>query len=281
MPKAVLASCPLTRERLPGCGSQDNVKFLGTLDKFIDPLYNGTPETIIETLPALLNSIKMIHTIARYYNTTERMTNLFMKITNQAILNCKKSILAGPRSREPDPTAPHSGNTAAVGGAAPSSASRRRRRAPAATASSHAGGGRVESQDNLWVKDTPSLLRNLEACLRLNEAYQDQYRITKDKLLAMPKGKQFDFSEHQIFGKFDLFCRRVIKLLDMFSTIHQFKSLAQHHLEGMDELIDAFFAITREFRAKGHDLLDFTNSKVCAAPPSLLVCASLTGGAAV
>ena len=40
-----------------------------------------------------MNSIKMIHTIARYYNTTERMTGLFVKITNQMITNCKFNIV--------------------------------------------------------------------------------------------------------------------------------------------------------------------------------------------
>ena len=69
-------------------------------------------------------------------------------------------------------------------------------------------------------------MRRLEACLKLSEAYQDQYRLTKKKLQQMPKGKQFDFNEMHIFGKFDLFCRRVIKLIDMFSTIDQFKSLS-------------------------------------------------------
>eukprot|EP00964_Phaeocystis_antarctica_P012038 scaffold6638_cov76-Phaeocystis_antarctica.AAC.14 len=39
---------------------------------------------MIDCLPGLLNNIKMMLTIARYYNTTERMTNLFRKITNQA-----------------------------------------------------------------------------------------------------------------------------------------------------------------------------------------------------
>eukprot|EP00435_Cladocopium_sp_Y103_P067897 s508_g30.t1 len=34
----------------------DNVKYLTTLEKFIEPLYSGTPAQIIETLPALLNS---------------------------------------------------------------------------------------------------------------------------------------------------------------------------------------------------------------------------------
>lgn len=46
--------------------AKDNVKFLYTLERFIEPLYSGTATTIIDTLPALMNSIKMIHTIARY-----------------------------------------------------------------------------------------------------------------------------------------------------------------------------------------------------------------------
>jgi len=73
--------------------AKDNVKYLQTLEKFIDPLYEGNPVTIKESLPALMNSIKMIHTIARYYNTNERMTGLFIKITNEMITNCKKNIL--------------------------------------------------------------------------------------------------------------------------------------------------------------------------------------------
>jgi len=195
--------------------AKDNVKYLQTLEKFIDPLYNGTPQTVVDALPALLNSIKMIHTIARYYNTTERMTGLFMKITNQMITNCRRHIT---------------------------------------------NEGEIISE-KLWDSDPESMLEKLESCLHLNEAYQEQYRITKDKLLTMPKGKQFDFSETQMFSKFDLFCRRVIKLIDMFSTIHQFKSLGSHKLEGMEGLISTFHGIIDEFKGKRHDLLDYHNNK--------------------
>jgi dynein heavy chain len=73
--------------------AKDNVKYLQTLEKFIEPLYDGTPESIKDTLPALMNSIKMIHTIARYYNTNERMTGLFIRITNQMITNCRFNII--------------------------------------------------------------------------------------------------------------------------------------------------------------------------------------------
>ena len=68
-----------------------------------------------------------------------------------------------------------------------------------------------DSYDRIWDKDLTVLLETIEKCLQMNEEYQDQYRIIKEKLMTTPKGKQFDFSESQIFGKFDLFCRRLIK----------------------------------------------------------------------
>ena len=51
--------------------------------------------------------------------------------------------------------------------------------------------------------------------------------------MSQPKVKQFDFNEGQIFGKMDLFCKRVQKLMDMFQTVRQFSALAEHKLEGM------------------------------------------------
>ena len=204
--------------------AKDNVKYLFTLERFIEPLYKGTATTIIDTLPALTNSIKMIHTIARYYSTNDRMTALFACITDQMIVNCKASIWGikpDEVTREVDPSL----------------------------------------HDSLWEKDEQELVRQLEACLKLSEAYQEQYRLTKKKLQQMPKGKQFDFNEMHIFGEFDLFCRRIIKLIDMFSTIDQFKSLSNNKLEGMEELIGQFHAIVKDFRQKNHDLLDYHNNK--------------------
>jgi dynein heavy chain len=193
--------------------AKDNVKYLTTLDKFIEPLYVGAPATVIDALPALMSSVKMIHTIARYYNTTERMTTLFSKITNQMITNCKDCILD------------------------------------------------ADEPDKLWEKDPMQLIQNFESCLKLNEHYQKQYHLTKEKLLSLPKGKQFDFNETMIFGRFDLFCRRVVKLVDMFGTIYQFKSLSQHRLDGMEKIVSNFRSITEEFRLKRHDLLDFQQNK--------------------
>ena len=45
----------------------DNVKFLSNLDKFLYPLYKGSPQSITDALPSLMSAMKMIHTLSRHY----------------------------------------------------------------------------------------------------------------------------------------------------------------------------------------------------------------------
>ena len=74
----------------------------------------------------------------------------------------------------------------------------------------------------LWDLETyppEELISMLRSCIELNQAYVKQYEFTKERLKNMPKGKQFEFSPNQIFGRFDLFCRRVSKLIELFGTI--------------------------------------------------------------
>lgn len=214
--------------------AKDNVKYLTTLEKFIEPLYDGTPETIKDTLPALMNSIKMIHTIARYYNTNDKMTGLFIKITTQMIQQCKHYIL-----------------------------NFRKTKVVAATGGKRARGGDQPDGKDLWddVKYPPDeLIPVLKSCIELNNTYQRQYKLTKERLMSMPKGKQFEFSPNQIFGKFDLFCRRISKLIDLFQTIKQFKTLSQHNLENIEPILKSFDQVQSNLQKKFHDLLNYTEN---------------------
>jgi dynein heavy chain len=74
--------------------------------------------------------------------------------------------------------------------------------------------------------------------------------------MNMPKGKQFEFSPNQIFGRFDLFCRRVSKLIELFGTIQQFRTLEKHNLEGIQPILDNFYRYVTMLKKKNHKLLD-------------------------
>lgn len=72
--------------------AKDNVKYLYTLDEFAEPLYRGDPTVIAPSIPALINAVRTMYGISRFYNTSERMTSLFVKFTNQMILTCKQYL---------------------------------------------------------------------------------------------------------------------------------------------------------------------------------------------
>lgn len=211
--------------------AKDNVKYLVTLEKFIEPLKTGTPQEIIETLPALMNAIKMIHTIARYYKSSQKMTNLFVKITNQMIKNCKNRIFdIGPRLADKD-----------------LSLSRNAKYKVEVN----------EIQQKIWDRDPKELIEILKGCIRLAHKYRKQFDEVKEKSAEFPKSPTWDFDENTIFGRFDLFIKRIKKLIEIFSVIQQFKALEKHsNLEDMDKLLRDFNGLIDNFKEKCTDILD-------------------------
>ncbi|CAG9462434.1 unnamed protein product [Pedinophyceae sp. YPF-701] len=191
--------------------AKDNVKYLLTLEKSLEAMYNGAPQNVIDAMPTLMNNVKMMHTIARYYSTPERMTSLLCKITSQLITNCKHHLLEK---------------------------------------------GRV------WDQNYSEFLERLRVCMRVRQSYQEQYYATKERAMQQSRGRVFEFDEQKIFNRFDLFCKRVSKLISMFTTVSQFGSLAQHtHIEGLGAVIKRFAEIADDMRRKPYDLLDYLDSK--------------------
>eukprot|EP01022_Parablepharisma_sp_SALTPOND_P000876 TRINITY_DN105183_c0_g1_i1.p1 TRINITY_DN105183_c0_g1~~TRINITY_DN105183_c0_g1_i1.p1 ORF type:complete len:4616 (+),score=767.18 TRINITY_DN105183_c0_g1_i1:15469-29316(+) len=175
--------------------AKDNVKYLRTLEPYMEPLYSGKPTLIIESMRGLMHAIKMMFSIAKHYDKGSRMTILFSKITYQMISSCIQAITQGRPASE------------------------------------------------LW--DTAKfpvgpLTKVLESCIRLNAEYKKEFNDIKQRLNANPKGKHYEFTDTAIFGKFDLFCRRVGKLKDLFETIEQFQVLERHNLENMTTIISEF-----------------------------------------
>ena len=61
--------------------AKDNVKFLGTLERHFKNLTQGANFSIVlDTLPNMMNSLRMVWVISRHYNTDERMASLMERI---------------------------------------------------------------------------------------------------------------------------------------------------------------------------------------------------------
>ncbi|KAM4694178.1 LOW QUALITY PROTEIN: dynein axonemal heavy chain 8 [Discoglossus pictus] len=79
--------------------SKDNVKFLCTVEQMCQPLYTFDLVSMVHGIQNLINAIGMINSVSRYYNTSERITSLFRKVTNQMVTACKAYITDNGTSR--------------------------------------------------------------------------------------------------------------------------------------------------------------------------------------
>lgn len=64
--------------------------------------------------------------------------------------------------------------------------------------------------------------------------YQNCFHKTKQKLEENPAERQFDFSEMYIFGKFETFHRRLLKIMHVFDTITTYSVLQDSKMEGLE-----------------------------------------------
>ena len=61
--------------------AKDNVKFLSTLERHFKNIAHGANFTIVlDTIPAMMNALRMVWVISRHYNTDERMVPLMVRI---------------------------------------------------------------------------------------------------------------------------------------------------------------------------------------------------------
>lgn len=82
------------------------MKYLYALEKYYDPFYKVDPPHLIDHIPALLYTIRLIFVTSRYYNNTASVTAILVKVSNQMInvcrsyLNCKgtKTVWKQPRA---------------------------------------------------------------------------------------------------------------------------------------------------------------------------------------
>lgn len=62
------------------CQARDNVKFLTTLERHFKAITTGPLAGILDTLPPLMNALRMVWIISHHYSDDARMGSLFARI---------------------------------------------------------------------------------------------------------------------------------------------------------------------------------------------------------
>ncbi|KAB0801458.1 hypothetical protein PPYR_05812 [Photinus pyralis] len=72
--------------------AKDNAKFIQALEKNCHSLYLDDPVKMKDSILGLLQTVRLIHSVSQFYNTSERTSALMVKITNQMIETCKEYV---------------------------------------------------------------------------------------------------------------------------------------------------------------------------------------------
>ena len=64
----------------------DNAKFLGAAEQYIHAIYLEDPGKMKIPIMRLLYTVKMIFNVSSFYNSSERVASLLVKITNQVCI---------------------------------------------------------------------------------------------------------------------------------------------------------------------------------------------------
>ncbi|CAH8577937.1 unnamed protein product [Schistosoma turkestanicum] len=193
--------------------AKNNLKFLSTLEEYCEPLYRYDPVGMLDSVPKLVTMIRLVYEISTYYNTQEKITSLFVKVTNQIIFACKAYVTNN-------------------------------------------------YQSTIWTEKTEVLLKKIIDCCNLHQVYKNSFQRVKTELAAKPNSKKFDLSEMHIFGKYDLFCRRLLEINEIFHMISSYSCLLVSKIEKLDPLIERYNFAVNELRNNEFDFLDQRNTDV-------------------
>lgn len=86
--------------------AKDNLKYLTTITDILQPLYSNQPGKMTLVIMELIDTIKITHSMAKYYGSRDNMTTLMVKISNQMIKACRiwiKHAPAGYQDNEEGP----------------------------------------------------------------------------------------------------------------------------------------------------------------------------------
>lgn len=87
--------------------------------------------------------------------------------------------------------------------------------------------------------------------------YRGAYERTKETLQQNPEGKQFNFSVNHIFGRYDVFCERLRKIITLLEIFDMYKFVHLSHIDGIEVISARIQVLFKNILKKSYDPLEF------------------------
>ncbi|VVC98542.1 unnamed protein product [Leptidea sinapis] len=114
----------------------------------------------------------------------------------------------------------------------------------------------VNKKKTIWNQDKLNFITKSKLCLNLYSFYRECYNETQREMMEAADERPFDCSEMYIFGKFETFRKRLMKIIDLFQTYITYYVLNKTTLEGIEEYAANFNKLFKAISTKTYDALD-------------------------
>ncbi|KAJ2947929.1 hypothetical protein O0L34_g9722 [Tuta absoluta] len=111
-------------------------------------------------------------------------------------------------------------------------------------------------QKTIWNQDKYKFMNKARLCIGLYSFYRECYDETQVEMAAAADERPFDCSEMYIFGKFETFRKRLMKIIDLFQTYIKYYVLNKSTIDGIDEHAKVFNTLYKTISTKTYDALD-------------------------
>ncbi|XP_047526251.1 dynein axonemal heavy chain 8 [Pieris napi] len=108
----------------------------------------------------------------------------------------------------------------------------------------------------IWNQDKLNFIKKAKLCLGLYSFYRECYNETQQEMMEAADERPFDCSEMYIFGKFETFRRRLLKIIDLFQTYITYYVLNKTTLEAIEEYAANCNKLFKTISTKTYDALD-------------------------
>ncbi|XP_076295220.1 dynein heavy chain 8, axonemal kl-3 [Lasioglossum baleicum] len=108
----------------------------------------------------------------------------------------------------------------------------------------------------VWNEAKCVMISKIMDCKKLCEQYYDYYILMCKQVRASADEKPFEVSEMYVFGKFNTFKNRIIKIMDVLQTTLTYSVLHSSTIQGIDMFANKFTSFFQDISSKNYDPLD-------------------------